>query len=218
MPYVYVLATYTLSLPSFALMLRCWSANPSARPTFSEVASSLDTILKSVADYVEIQMNLVPAKSEVDEGGYEVMNPAGGVGLEGVESAGVGPGELEPENVYKTIGAEEDEEIAVYRNSDQTDDILVHPNPVYGERGGNGGGVSEREEMGDIPVHPNPVYRERSGTDGGGGVGEREDMDDIPVYPNAVYGERGVTDGVGEREDILVHPNPVYGNVAVVVS
>ncbi len=183
MPYMPLLLS-----SSFALMLRCWSANPSARPTFSEVAASLDTILKPVADYVEIRMNLVPAESEVDEGGYEIIgsgdvSPGGRVEPEGVE----------PVDVYESVGAEEDDGITVYENSDQTENIPVHPNPVYGESGENGcgGGVGGREEMDDIPVHPNPVYGERGGTDDGGGVGGREEMDDIPVHPNPVYGGRG---------------------------
>ncbi len=117
-------------------------------------------------------MNLVPAESEVDEEGYEVLGSgdaspdrgrAAGLDFKSVGPEGVGPGGMEPADAYENFGAEEDEEIVVYENSDQTDDILVHPNPVYGERGenGSGGGVGEREEMDDIPVHPNPLHGER---------------------------------------------------------
>ena len=53
-------------------MLECWSSDPSKRPDFSELASTLDSNLESVAGYMEVQMNLIPADRE---GRDEIMDP-----------------------------------------------------------------------------------------------------------------------------------------------
>ncbi len=120
-------------------MLRCWSADPSSRPAFSELTSSLDTMMESMADYMEVQMNLVPVEPEEEEG-YEYVSPEG----TSLSGGGVEPQGAKPE----TGGGESDD---VYENAEEADEIPVHPNPVYGERG---------NEMEDIPVRPNPLYGE----------------------------------------------------------
>ena len=47
-------------------MKKCWKLSPSERPCFSDLVVSVDKMLMSVADYIEINMTLVEAE---DEGG-----------------------------------------------------------------------------------------------------------------------------------------------------
>ena len=39
-------------------MLKCWLGNPEDRPTFSELASTMEDMLCTVSDYVELEMDL----------------------------------------------------------------------------------------------------------------------------------------------------------------
>jgi len=39
-------------------MRKCWRADPAKRPTFSELASTLERLLQSVAGYMELGMTL----------------------------------------------------------------------------------------------------------------------------------------------------------------
>ena len=55
-------------------MLQCWSIDPSKRPDFSELASTLDSFLESVAGYMEVQMNLV--YTDPEDGNYEIIDLA----------------------------------------------------------------------------------------------------------------------------------------------
>ena len=55
------------SFPSYLIMQKCWYSEPDARPAFSELASTLSTMLEMVAGYVELTMCLpATATDEVD--------------------------------------------------------------------------------------------------------------------------------------------------------
>ena len=45
-------------------MKKCWKLSPSERPCFSDLVVSVDKMLMSVADYIEINMTLVEAEDE----------------------------------------------------------------------------------------------------------------------------------------------------------
>ena len=45
-------------------MKKCWKLSPSERPCFIELVVSLDKMLMSVADYIELNMTLVEAEDE----------------------------------------------------------------------------------------------------------------------------------------------------------
>ncbi len=137
-----------------------------------------------MADYMEVQMNLVPVEPEEEEG-YEYVSPEGTIPSGGVEPQGAEP---------ESGGGESND---VYENAEEADEIPVHPNPVYGERG------NECREMEDIP--PSRKYGESDHEDA---YENAEEADVIPVNPNPVYGERG-----NEIEDIPVRPNPLYGEL-----
>jgi len=48
-------------------MQKCWYSDPDARPTFSELTSTLSAVLETVAGYVELCMCLpAPATDEVE--------------------------------------------------------------------------------------------------------------------------------------------------------
>ena len=46
------------------LMKKCWKLSPSERPRFSELVVSVDKMLMSVADYIELGMTLVAAEGQ----------------------------------------------------------------------------------------------------------------------------------------------------------
>ena len=71
-------------------MLQCWSSDPSKRPDFSELASTLDSNLESVAGYMEVRMNLVPANPEGEDVCYEIIAPEGVEGSHGNVPTGEG--------------------------------------------------------------------------------------------------------------------------------
>ena len=55
-------------------MKKCWKLSPSERPCFSDLAASLDKMLMSVADYIELSMTLVEAQDEEDWMQYEEVD------------------------------------------------------------------------------------------------------------------------------------------------
>ena len=68
-------------------MKKCWRLAPSDRPTFSELAATLDKTLMSVAGYTELGMTLVEGGGEEEEEGeewgtgYEPVEPPNEAGL-----------------------------------------------------------------------------------------------------------------------------------------
>ena len=48
----------------YMLMKKCWKLSPSERPCFSKLVVSLDKMLMSVAEYIELRMTLVEAEDE----------------------------------------------------------------------------------------------------------------------------------------------------------
>ena len=67
----------------YAVMKKCWRLAPSDRPTFSELAATLDKTLMSVAGYTELGMTLVEGGGEEEEwgAGYEPVDPPNEAGL-----------------------------------------------------------------------------------------------------------------------------------------
>ena len=43
-------------LCSYTLMLECWDANPQTRPSFADMVVRLDSLLESVAEYLDISI------------------------------------------------------------------------------------------------------------------------------------------------------------------
>ncbi len=101
---------------------------------------------------------------------------------------------MEPESG----GTESDD---VYENVEEADEIPVHPNPVYRERG------NECREMEDIP--PSGKYGESDHEDA---YENAEEANVILVNPNPVYEERG-----DEMEDIPVRPTHCMGNCSCTI-
>ena len=52
-------------------MRKCWRADPAERPTFSELASTLERLLQSVAGYMELGMTLPANEVEPEQEGME---------------------------------------------------------------------------------------------------------------------------------------------------
>ena len=52
-------------------MKKCWKLSPSERPCFSELVVSLDKMLMSVADYIELSMTLVETEDDEEWMQYE---------------------------------------------------------------------------------------------------------------------------------------------------
>ena len=52
-------------------MRKCWRADPAERPTFSELASTLDRLLQSVAGYMELGMTLPASEIEPQQADTE---------------------------------------------------------------------------------------------------------------------------------------------------
>ena len=57
-------------------MKKCWKLPPSERPCFSDLVVSVDKMLMSVADYIEINMTLLEAEDEEEWPQYEEMDTA----------------------------------------------------------------------------------------------------------------------------------------------
>ena len=55
-------------------MKKCWKLSPSERPWFSDLVVSVEKMLMSVADYIEISMTLVEAEDEEDCMQYEEVD------------------------------------------------------------------------------------------------------------------------------------------------
>jgi len=55
-------------------MRKCWRANPAERPTFSELTSTLDRLLRSVAGYVELTMTLPAGQPGPEEANRETAD------------------------------------------------------------------------------------------------------------------------------------------------
>ena len=55
-------------------MQKCWRADPAERPTFSELASSLDRLLQSVAGYLELSMTLPAGEIEPEQAHVETTD------------------------------------------------------------------------------------------------------------------------------------------------
>ena len=55
-------------------MKKCWKLSPSERPCFSDLVVSLEKMLMSVADYIEINMTLVEAEDEGEWMQYEEVD------------------------------------------------------------------------------------------------------------------------------------------------
>jgi len=54
-----VLTLHSISthlLCSYTLMLECWDANPQTRPSFADMMVRLDSLLESVAEYLDISI------------------------------------------------------------------------------------------------------------------------------------------------------------------
>ena len=49
-------------------MRKCWRADPAERPTFSELVSTLDRLMTSVAGYIEVSMILPVSEIELAAG------------------------------------------------------------------------------------------------------------------------------------------------------
>ena len=58
-------------------MKKCWRADPAERPTFSELVSTLDILLKSVAGYMELSMTLPVSEIEPEEADIETADQSG---------------------------------------------------------------------------------------------------------------------------------------------
>jgi len=52
-------------------MRKCWREDPAKRPTFIELASTLDRLLQSVAGYMELSMTLPASEVEPEQEGME---------------------------------------------------------------------------------------------------------------------------------------------------
>jgi len=55
-------------------MRKCWRANPAERPTFSELASTLDRLLQLVSGYVEFTMTLPASEPGPEEVNIETAD------------------------------------------------------------------------------------------------------------------------------------------------
>ena len=55
-------------------MKKCWKLSPSERPCFRELVVSLDKMLMSVADYIELSMTLVETGDEEEWMQYEEVD------------------------------------------------------------------------------------------------------------------------------------------------
>ena len=55
-------------------MRKCWRANPAERPTFSELASTLDRLLQSVSGYVEFTMTFPASEPGPEEANRETAD------------------------------------------------------------------------------------------------------------------------------------------------
>ena len=55
-------------------MRKCWRADPTERPVFKELASTLDRLLQSVAGYVEITMTLPASEPGPEEANRETAD------------------------------------------------------------------------------------------------------------------------------------------------
>ena len=118
---------YPLFLSSYAVMLQCWYASPERRPSFNDLATSLSQMLESIADYMEICMNLPKPEELPADYPYEVIDadpaPVQSLSEEREVAVPVTPPEVheyeipvQPNPVYGAAG----------------DDIPMEKNPVYG--------------------------------------------------------------------------------------
>ena len=55
-------------------MRKCWRADPAERPTFSELASTLERLLQSVAGYRELSMTLPASEPGPEEPNRETAD------------------------------------------------------------------------------------------------------------------------------------------------
>ena len=58
----------TLSHCSYSVMKSCWESEPENRPQFSELVSTISSILESIAGYLELAMSLQTIKSDFEGG------------------------------------------------------------------------------------------------------------------------------------------------------
>ena len=58
----------------YILMKKCWKLSPSERPCFSELVVSLEKMLMSVANYIELNMTLVETEDEEEWMQYEEVD------------------------------------------------------------------------------------------------------------------------------------------------
>ena len=53
---------------SYSVMRSCWEREPEKRPQFSELVSTISSILESTAGYLELAMSLHNVKSDFESG------------------------------------------------------------------------------------------------------------------------------------------------------
>jgi len=53
---------------SYSVMRNCWEREPEKRPQFSELVSTISSILESTAGYLELAMSLRNVKSDYESG------------------------------------------------------------------------------------------------------------------------------------------------------
>ena len=58
----------TLSHCSYSVMKSCWESEPENRPQFSELVSTISSILESIAGYLELAMSLQTVNSDYERG------------------------------------------------------------------------------------------------------------------------------------------------------
>jgi len=59
---------------SYSVMRNCWEREPEKRPQFSELVSTISSILESTAGYLELAMSLQTVKSDYESGEPRVDN------------------------------------------------------------------------------------------------------------------------------------------------
>ena len=96
-------------------MRKCWRGDPAKRPTFSEIASTLDRLLQSVAGYMELSMTLPASEVEPQQ--------------EGMETAVQTDPEFSIPSMYTAVNVS-------LLGERMSDNIPVERNPVYGASDG----------------------------------------------------------------------------------
>ena len=60
-----ILAILIFNNCRFSVVIKCWTLNPKNRPTFAALCSSFEKLLKAVAGYQELEMQLLPEDDNI---------------------------------------------------------------------------------------------------------------------------------------------------------